>query len=247
MTALDFSIRAHTPELMDTEDCGFEEFRACLRDLERVNMWTQTYRPMIAVLNRLLADGLLPKDRPLVVVDVGSGYGGMLRRIDRWAEKHGISVDLTGVDLNPWSAASAAEITPPGRPIRWATTNLFDYKPEGGIDLIVSSQFTHHLDDVGLVHFIQWMEKTARIGWFINDLHRHPLPYHFFRIWSRLAGWHRFVRIDGPISVTRAFVPAEWRKLLDAAGIPAGAATVKWGMPFRIGVTRIRKAAASSQ
>jgi len=241
MTALDFSRRSDTPELMDTEATGFEEFRDCLVDLERVNAWTMTYRPMMAYMDRLLAQGLIPKDRPLVVVDVGSGYGGMLRRIDGWAARRGIAVDLTGVDLNPWSAASAKAATEVGRPLRWLTADLFDYRPEGGIDLIVSSQFTHHLDDAALVRFLKWMEGTARIGWFINDLHRHWLPYRFFKTWSRLAGWHRFVQNDGPISIARSFVPADWRRLLAEAGIPEGATTIRWWIPFRLCVARVRR------
>jgi SAM-dependent methyltransferase len=240
VTALDFSRRASTPELMDTEVTGFEEFRACLVDLERVNFWTMTYRPMMAFLDRLLAAGAIPKDRPLVVVDVGSGYGGMLRKIDAWAASRGIAVDLTGVDLNPWSAKASAEATAPGRPIRWVTQNLFDYRPASGIDLVVSSQFTHHLDDDGLVRFLAWMEETARLGWFVNDLHRHWLPYHFFKIWSRLAGWHRFVQHDGPISITRAFAGGDWRRLIERAGIPPGAAEVTWWVPFRLCVGRTR-------
>lgn len=239
MTALDFSRRASTPELMDTEVTGFEEFRACLVDLERVNFWTMTYRPMMAYMDRLLAARLIPRDRPLVVVDVGSGYGGMLRRIDSWAAKRGIAVDLTGVDLNPWSAAASAEATPPGRPIRWVTENAFDYRPDSGIDLIVSSQFTHHLDDDGLVKFLAWMEATARLGWFVNDLHRHWLPYHFFRLWSRLAGWHRFVQHDGPVSITRSFIAADWRRLIARAGISPDWVQVKWWVPFRLCVARM--------
>jgi len=240
VTALDFSHRASTPELMDTEVTGFEEFRACLVDLERVNFWTMTYRPMMAFMDRLLAAGLIPKDRPLVVVDVGSGYGGMLRGIDAWAARRGIAVDLTGVDLNPWSAKASAEATAPGRPIRWITENAFDYRPASGIDLIVSSQFTHHLDDHGLVTFLAWMEATAKLGWFVNDLHRHWLPYHFFKLWSRLAGWHRFVQHDGPVSITRSFVTADWRRLIAGAGISLDAVQVKWWVPFRLCVARIR-------
>jgi SAM-dependent methyltransferase len=230
---------------MDTEVTGLDEFRACLVDLERVNFWTLTYRPMIAFLNRLHKGGMLQTGRPLVVVDVGSGYGGMLRAIDRWAAKRGIPVDLTGVDLNPWSAAASKEATPPDRPIRWLTADLFDYRPDGGIDLIVSSQFTHHLDDEGLARFIGWMEGTARLGWFINDLHRHWLPWRFFRIWSALAGWHRFVRHDGPISIERAFTAADWRRLLQVAGIPLDRVTIEWWIPFRLCVARIRAAVAS--
>ena len=237
---LDFSRRSNQPELMDTEECGFETFRGCLVDLERVNAWTFTYRPMIAFLDRLIRDGLLPKDRPIVIVDVGSGYGGMLRRIDRWARQLGVMVDLAGIDLNPWSAKAAAEATAAEAPIRWVTSDLFDYRPEGGIDLVVSSQFTHHLDDAQLVRFIRWMEETARIGWFIGDLQRHPLPYWFFTVWSRLAGWHRFVQHDGPVSISRAFVSADWRRLLGEAGIPDGAAKIEWWTPFRLCVARAK-------
>jgi SAM-dependent methyltransferase len=240
MDGLDFSRRSTTPELMDTEVTGFEEFRGCLVDLERVNFWTMTYRPMMVFLDRLVAAGLMPKDRPLVILDAGSGYGGMLRRIDDWAAKRGIAVDLTGIDLNPWSAASAGEATKPDRPIRWVTSDMFDYRPEGGIDLIVSSQFTHHLDDALLVKFLSWMEETARVGWFISDLHRHPLPYYVFRLWSRLMRWHRFVQNDGPISIARSFVAAAWRRRLDRAGIPKGAAKVEWWIPFRLCVARMR-------
>jgi SAM-dependent methyltransferase len=242
-----FSRRSSQPELMDSEVTGFEEFRACLADLEKVNRWTLTYRPMMAFLNRLAKSGVLPTDRPLVIVDVGSGYGGMLRKIDEWAQKRGIAVDLTGVDLNPWSAASSAGVTPPGRPIRWVTADLFDYKPEGGIDLIVSSQFTHHLDDPSLVRFIQWMEETARLGWFIGDLQRHPLPYYFFKLWSRLAGWHYFVRHDGPISIARAFTSADWRRLLYCANVKPDAARIEWWIPFRLCVARITGVKASDK
>jgi SAM-dependent methyltransferase len=240
MDGLDLSRRSTTPELMDTEVTGFEEFRDCLVDLERVNFWTLTYRPMMGFLDRLVAAGLVPKDRPLVILDAGSGYGGMLRKIDDWAAKRGIAVDLTGIDLNPWSAASAKEATEPGRPIRWVTSDMFDYRPAGGIDLIVSSQFTHHLDDESLVKFLGWMEQTARIGWFVSDLHRHWLPYHFFRRFSRLMRWHRFVQHDGPVSITRSFVAADWRRFLESAAIPKGAAKVEWWIPFRLCVARIR-------
>lgn len=237
----DFSTRANLSEWMDTEDCGFEEFRACLRDLERVNALTFTYRPTIGFFERLEKAGLLPKDRPLVVVDVGSGYGGMLRQVGQWAKKRGLAVTLTGVDLNPWSAAAASEATPPGQEIAWVTADLFAYRPPGGIDVIMSSQFTHHLDEDSLVRFLRWMEDTARIGWFVSDLHRHPIPYYFFRLWSRLAGWHRFVRHDGPISIRRAFRASDWQGMLTAAGINLSSVAIRWSMPFRFCLERIKR------
>ena len=105
---------------------------------------------------------------------------------------------------------------------------------------MMSSLFAHHLDDPDLVRFLARMEAGARIGWFVNDLHRHPLPYHAFRALSAAMGWHRFVRHDGPVSITRAFVAADWRRLLAEAGIPPGAANIAWHLPFRLCVGRVR-------
>src|SRR5262249_6314373 len=155
-------------------------FRACLIDLAKVNRLTLAYRPTMRFFADLERSGRLPRDRVISVVDVGSGFGDMLRKVDRWTAQRGLPADLTGVDLNPWSARTAAEATVLGRPIRYVTANVFDYRPPGPIDIVISSLFTHHLDDASLVRFVTWMEANAAIGWFVNDLHRHPLPYHAF-------------------------------------------------------------------
>lgn len=235
----DFSRRASTPELMDTEECGFETFRGCLVDLATVNRLSLAYRPTLSFLEGLRRSARLPRARPLAILDVGSGYGDMLRKIDRWAERRDVAVDLTGVDLNPWSARAAREATPAGRPIRWVTADLFDHR-QPDVDVVVSSLFAHHLDDGVLTRFLAHMEATARLGWFVNDLHRHPLPYYFFRGFSRLMRWHRFVQHDGPVSISRGFVADDWRRLLTEASIPPAAAEIAWLFPFRLCVSRVR-------
>ena len=164
----------------------------------------------------------------------------MLRVIDRWAARRGLRVELTGVDLNPVSARAAAEATAPGRPIRYVTADVLDYRPPGPIDIVISSIFTHHLDDASLARFVAWMEANTAIGWFVNDLHRHPLPYHLLR-WSAWAlRFHYFVQHDGPISILRAFVPADWQRILAAAGVAPGAAEIHHRFPFRLCVERVR-------
>jgi SAM-dependent methyltransferase len=240
VAALDFTRRSTLSELMDSDETDYATFRACLVDLAKVNRLTLAYRPTMRFLASLARSGRLPRDRAVAIVDVGSGFGDMLRKIDRWAERRGFSVDLTGVDLNPWSARAAAEATAPARPIRYVTTNIFDYRPPAPIDIVVSSLLTHHLDDASLVRFVAWMEANAAIGWFVNDLHRHPLPYHVFRAASRLLRYHHFVQHDGPISIARAFVPSDWRHVLAAAGLASGAAKVRWRFPFRLCVARVR-------
>jgi hypothetical protein len=145
-------------------------------------------------------------------------------------------VRLAGVDLNP-AAAAAARAASPGLVLHLATGNVLATEPDMAPDYIVSSLFTHHLTNAEVVQFLRWMEQHARLGWFINDLHRHAIPYHGFRLLARLAGWHRFVQHDGPVSIARAFRRSEWQALLAEAGVPG---EITWRFPFRLCVGRLR-------
>jgi SAM-dependent methyltransferase len=230
----DFGQRSRVPELMDTESIGFEDFRACLVDLAQVNLLTLAHRPTLAYLRRLTAEA----DGPLHIVDVGSGHGDMLRAVEAWAAREGIALHLTGLDINPWSARAAREAGGRTSRIDWVTADLFAWAPSRPIDVVISSLFTHHLDDLALVRFLGWMETTARRGWFVNDLLRHSLAYHGFSALARLARWHRFVRHDGPVSVSRAFTRGDWRAFLGEARIE-GARLESW-FPYRLCVARER-------
>lgn len=233
-----FPRRLLLPELMDTEPCGADEFRRCLVDLAAVNRLTLAYRPTLGFLRRALRHA--PRGRPLRIVDVGGGYGDALRRIDRWARRRGVALDMTSVDLSPWARLAGEGAAPTRQPIRWVSADIFDFEPAEPPDLVLSSLFAHHLLDADVVRFLRWMERNAALGWFVNDLHRHALPWWAFRGISRLARWHRFVRHDGPVSIGRAFTAADWRSLLAQAGIATEAAAIEWWMPFRLCVSRIR-------
>lgn len=234
---MDLSRRSRETEWMDTEAVPEADFAACLRDLATVNTLTLARPPTIAWLRRAVRG--LPRDAELSVLDVGFGEGDMLRRIHRWGTRRGLRLRLHGIDLQPSSAAAAQALTPPGWGIRYETGDLFGIDPARRFDLVISSLFAHHLGDAEVVAFLRWMERTAQRGWFVNDLQRHVVAYHGFRALSSAAGWHRFVRHDGPVSIARAFHRADWARLLAEAGV-AGVAEVRWRMPFRLCVGRLR-------
>lgn len=233
---IDFSRRVSPrdlPELMDG-DCGYEDFRDCLRSLEQVNRWLLGYRPTLEWLERFPQD----RQRPVHMVDVGSGGGDLLRRIAVWARRRGIAVQLTGIDLNPYAARAAAESTPAELGISWVTGDALVYRPETPIDIVVSSLMAHHLEDEEIIALLGWMETTARVGWFINDLERSERASQMFGWLATVAGWHRFVRHDGPVSFRRAFRTEDWEQLLAAAGVPREAATLEPWRPGRLCVGR---------
>ena len=88
------------------------------------------------------------------------------------------------------------------------------------------------------MRFLAWMEERARIGWFINDLSRNAVPYHLFRMFSKVMGLHPFVQNDGPVSIARAFVPQDWRSMCLAAGLAEGDVLIRGYTPGRLCVMR---------
>lgn len=232
---VDFSRRAYLSEWMD-EPGSYSDFRDCLRDLACVNRIIFTYRPTLRWLEQFAGT----TSAPLHIVDVGSGGGDMLRRIEAWARARNIAVKLTGIDLNPYAAQAAREFAGTGSNIEWVTGDAFSYQPPERIDLVISSLFTHHLPDAEIVSFLQWMDRVTARGWFINDLHRERMPYYAFGALAGLMRWHRFIRHDGLISIRRSFARQDWLDYCAEAGLNAREVHVFTVRPARLCVSRVK-------
>lgn len=226
----DFRQRSSETELMDEADIAFGEFHDCLKSLEIINHLTLAYRPTLRWLQPKLQN-----DEPLNILDAGSGGGDMLRQVARKAENMQMNkknLSLIGVDLNAWSKRSAQTFSAP-RSIRYETGDIFEFEPETPVDIIICSLFTHHLTDSQLVDFLRWIDTRARRGWFINDLHRHPVPYYFIKAATRLFSRNRLIRNDAAVSVARSFQRKDWHRLLGRAGITEGVQIRRY-FPFRL-------------
>lgn len=230
---MSLAFRSSAGERMDTDCTDFADYQRCLRDLSRVNVVTRTYRPTLAWLAHE-TQGM----STFSLLDVGCGYGDMLRCIHRWARRRGIAASLEGIDRNPWSTRAAADATPADAGIHYRTGDVFAFQPDTPFDFIISAQFTHHLEDAEIVAFIRWMEAHARRGWLISDLHRHWFAYHGFGLLAGIAGWHRFVRHDGPVSIARGFLPQDLLNLAADAGLALEAVALRRHVPFRLTLAR---------
>ena len=224
--------RLQAVELMDDPTLPAATYHAVLADLAKVNRATFAYRPTLGFLER--AAGGRSSFR---LLDVGFGDGDMLRRIARWAATRGIEAELTGVDLNPRSKTAAEARPSTGAPIRYLSGDYADLVGQGW-DVVISSLVAHHMTRGERVAFLRFMEREARGGWFINDLHRHGFSYLGFPQLARTMGWHPIVRHDGQTSIARSYRPAEWRPMLADAGVEG--ATVRRWFPFRLCVEKIR-------
>jgi 2-polyprenyl-3-methyl-5-hydroxy-6-metoxy-1,4-benzoquinol methylase len=224
--------RLDAEELMDDPALDARTYSAVLHDLAKVNRTTFAYRPTLDFLSRALG-----KRKRLRLLDVGFGDGDMLRQIERWARRRGISAELTGIDLNPRSVAAALEASTSGTAIRYLAG---DYAALGGegFDCVVSSLVAHHMSHEQLVAFLRFMDRESAVGWFVNDLHRHGFAHASFPLLASLMGWHRIVRLDGATSIARSYRPDEWPPILAEAGVEG--ARVRRRFPFRLCVEKIR-------
>lgn len=207
------------------DDAGLDPaiYAEVIADLARVNVVTRAQPPTLAWLERRCRG----RDA-FRLLDVGFGHGDMLRAIARWAQANHLRAELVGIDLNPRSAPVAAAATDPALGIRYLTgrAESLDWQP----DLIISSLVAHHMGDDELVAFIKWMDARSRVGWLVNDLHRHWAAWIGFRALASVFRWHPIVAHDGAVSVRRAFTRADWVRLLAEARV---AAEVRWHVPFR--------------
>jgi 2-polyprenyl-3-methyl-5-hydroxy-6-metoxy-1,4-benzoquinol methylase len=236
---VDFSRRAELVEMMD-EPCSYEELRGCLHDIAKVNRLTFANRPTISWMDELVAARPVGNE-PLRVVDVGCGCGDTLRRVHSWANRRGIPVQLTGIDLNRDAIRAAKEATSPALGVEWIVGDaLSSDRSMGEIDVVICTLLTHHLTNPQIVQFLEWAERTARRGWFVNDLHRKAVPYHLFRLLVRFTNLHPFVKNDGAVSIRRSFVAEDWQELCAATGLAAEAVSIKEFRPARLCVGRIK-------
>ncbi len=233
----DLSRRSSEIEWLDDAGADAAELEFFLRDLARFNGAMFGHRAVIAWLRRAIKDA--PNDRPLTLVDVGCGYGDLLRAIRRWAEPRGVVLRLIGLDLSRETIRIAQAAGAETDGIEYRVGNVFEFRPPEPIDFVVSSLLAHHLSDELIVRFLRWMEQTARRGWLIYDLQRHPAPHYFITLMGRLTRLNPLMIRDGRISVERSLTATEWRERLAAAGIAGEAVRLRWFL-FRFVIGRLK-------
>ncbi len=229
----DLRHRSAAAERMETDCAGYEDYRNCLADLARVNSATLTHQPVLRWLARETKDL-----KSFSLLDVGCGYGDLLRRIAGWSRRRGVEAQLLGLDRHEWSIRAAREASSADPGIRYIEADLFAFKPDVPFDFIVSSQFAHHLSDDLVMAFMRWQEAHARRGWMIADLQRHRISHLGFPVLGAAARWHHFVRSDGRISIARGFRMAELRSLAARAGLAGDTVEIAWHAPFRLTLAR---------
>ena len=193
---------------------------ASLADIERLSARFGGYALTLREIRRLAARA--PRDRTLVVLDVGGGAAGLAVRGVDWARREGVALRVVLVEREPAALALARRACVGYPEIRLVQADATALPIRAGAaDVATSSLMLHHLPPDAAVASLREMAAAARLGVVVNDLLRTPLAWALVWLATRLMRCHPISRHDGPLSVRRAYAPAELAELAARAGLCA--------------------------
>lgn len=222
--------RSYKKELLDRDDLPFEDIRLNMEELNVINTRLGGHAITLKGFKTLVQYQLF--QNPISVMEIGCGGGDNLRVLKEWAIKKNIAINVTGVDIND-ACIAFANAQPRNAGMHFICADYKNVLLQQ--DVIFSSLFCHHFTDDELVTMLQWMQQHAKLGFFINDLHRHPLAYYSIKTLTQLFSKSYLVKNDAPLSVQRGFTRGEWQQLFQKAMLPNY--TIRWQWAFRWLVT----------
>lgn len=237
-----FARRVHFQERMDDPSASPEQFARALRELRAVNRLLGGHRALRKQIEPFLASR---RGTRVSIVDLGTGLADYPEVLVRWGNELGVEVHVAAVDANKSVVDCAntylSESLPPQlrsrTTVRQGDARALPY-PDKHFHLATASLFLHHFDDEECAAVLQEMDRVASHGLVINDLHRHPLAYVGIHSIATVLPVSEMFAHDGPLSVRRAFKPAELRRLASDVGL-AGA-RIEWHWAFRLTLSTVR-------
>lgn len=229
---LSFKTRTYRKELLDRDDIPFADIKRNMQELDIINRRLGGHDITLDGIVALISSNAA-FNKTLRIVEIGCGGGDNLRAVKEWAAHTKLPVQLTGIDINPECIAYAQEQSR-NSSIQFCCSDYRAVSFAAQPDIVFSSLFCHHFTNGELLTQLQWMQKNSALGFFINDLHRHPLAYYSIKILTALFSKSYLVKHDAPLSVQRGFTRRDWQQLFAAANIKNYRCRWRWAFRWLI-------------
>ena len=230
---MNFRKRSYTKELLDRDDIPFADIKKNMQELDLINAKLGGHKITLEGIETMITrmgERQKGKHEKLSVLEIGCGGGDNLRVIKNYCAKKNIAVQLSGLDINPHCIAFARS-RKENEGIEFISSDYKLANPFPKPDMIFNSLFCHHFADDEMRNILIWMKEHSRIGFFINDLHRHPVAYYSIKWLTRLFSKSYLVKNDAPLSVLRGFKRRELEMFNAQCSIVN--AQLKWKWAFR--------------
>ncbi len=226
------SKRSNQKELLDNDSIPFVDIKKNMKELNIINTYLGGHKITLSGFRQTLLHQ--PLGKTLSICEIGCGGGDNLKVISDWCIKNKIAAEFTGIDIKP----ECIDFAKTQYPLMNANWIISDFKAvdinDSKHDIIFSSLFCHHFTGDELLIMLQWMKQNSNLGFFINDLQRHPLAYYAIKLITRLFSRSYLVKNDAPLSVARGFTKKEWKLIFENAGITIYSISWKWAFRYLI-------------
>jgi len=209
--------RSERGEQLDASVVPRAALRSNLEDLRRLNRLfggTSTAR-------RALARLPLPLDRPVTLLDIGTGSADVPAALLAAFRKGGIRPRFLCLDRNLDIVREAMDTTNgQASDLRYVRADgLHLPLADGSVDIALCSLTLHHFAPVDAVALLREMHRVSRIGLVVVDLYRSEVAYVATWLATHVFARSPMTRHDGPLSVRRSYTPRELAELAAAAGL----------------------------
>jgi ubiquinone/menaquinone biosynthesis C-methylase UbiE len=196
-------------ELMDEPVDDADELEANLRDIAFANAWFGGTAPVVRAVRALGAGTIL---------DVGSGAADIPLALANDAARRGAPLTVTCLDRSEQMLAIARRRTQ-NHPALTFVRAEGEALPFGdaAFDAVTCTLALHHFEPAAARALLRELRRVARVSPVVCDLRRSAVAFGLTWLWSRTSR-NRLTRHDGPLSVRRAYTPAEALALAREAG-----------------------------
>lgn len=210
--------RALGAERMDEPDQDAAELTRSLADLRGVNRWLGGTRQVLGLVGRMVER---TPDRPVRLLDVGTGSADLPLVLAAWAHRRKIDLRIVATDLHPHTVAVARRRTE-GEPrisVQAADALALPFD-DGAFHLAMCNTALHHFDRGGAIQVLRELSRVSARGLVVTDLRRSFAGLQGARLLAATV-WrgHPVTRYDAPLSVRRAFTVDELREVAVEAGL----------------------------
>ena len=201
------------PELLDIRQPVNRKLEASLESLRVLNKYFGAYSLVRHFMRRWLETG-----RTYRMLDLATGFGDIPRMIVTWARRHGVSVKIDAVDLQPSTLEIARRASTAYPEIHYIRADARNFCEAMTYDVVCCSLALHHFSELDALKVLRRACELSHDKVLVADLERTWLTWACVQAVTTVAARDAMTRHDAKLSVKRAFSYNELGDLAQEAG-----------------------------